>query len=104
MDKTAKTVLIDSSSTAKEVFTALCLKIEIRESAKFSLYKASENNVEVALKDTDLMPDVLSEWEEEATKGESVAEQKFLFKRRIWTQPTVMPVDIIARNLIYHQV
>lgn len=107
MDGTTKTVLADSSTTAKELSQMLCEKVGITDTFGFSLFIALFDKVMSIGNTNEHVLDAISSCEQYAKElgsQERVAPWRLFFKKEIFTPWHDTKEDRYATNMTYNQV
>jgi hypothetical protein len=104
-DSNKKAMYIDSQTTSKEVFGILAQKIGLKDPCGYAIYECY-NNLERSLNENDNLADAIAKFErfESDCRAKGIRVQfRFMFKRKVFLDPRVMPEDPVERSLMFYQ-
>ncbi|XP_045181128.2 myosin-I heavy chain-like isoform X2 [Mercenaria mercenaria] len=93
----------DAAAVCGEVLKTVKAKIGMRSDAEcFALYEVTSGSSERCMNTDERMSDTLSKWER-ISKGSSTREMKLVFKKRLFIEPYLNPIDPVECDLVFHQ-
>ncbi|XP_052271099.1 unconventional myosin-VIIb-like isoform X2 [Dreissena polymorpha] len=93
----------DAAATCGELIKTVKAKIGMRSDAEcFALYEVTPGTSDRCMNHDERMSDTLSKWER-ICKGASTREMKLVFKKRLFIDPYLNPIDPVECDLIFHQ-
>jgi len=103
MDGTSKGLYIDTTTNIQDATSEMTLRLRLKE--EFSLCVGVLNKQtaqERKLKGSDIICDLLNQWET-AEKKEMSTIHRLFFKKKFFDEPQKQVNDPVAANLLYHQ-
>ncbi|KAL4238111.1 hypothetical protein ACF0H5_002823 [Mactra antiquata] len=98
-----RVIEFDAAATCVEVIRTVKAKIGMRSDAEcFALYEVTSGTSERCMNHDERMSDTLSKWER-ISKGASTKEMKLVFKKRLFIEPYLNPIDPVECDLVFHQ-
>ncbi|XP_052766932.1 myosin-I heavy chain-like isoform X3 [Mya arenaria] len=98
-----RVIEFDAAATCGELIKSVKAKIGMRSDAEcFALYEITQGSSDRCMNHDERMSDTLSKWER-ISKGSTARELKLVFKKRLFIEPYLNPIDPVECDLIFHQ-
>eukprot|EP01119_Soliformovum_irregulare_P025775 TRINITY_DN9632_c0_g1_i1.p1 TRINITY_DN9632_c0_g1~~TRINITY_DN9632_c0_g1_i1.p1 ORF type:complete len:708 (-),score=172.51 TRINITY_DN9632_c0_g1_i1:34-2157(-) len=99
---------VDSSTTIKEIFIEETKKLQMVafELPKFAIYQRpnKDGSADQSIKETALIGDVIAESESNRPISSEPDLPTLLLKRKIWSNPTIFPIDVASQTITLTQI